>query len=62
MKNIGGPSAFVGPLIGICGIFMFIGLAVSFLIPETMGRSLEDLSNEDQGNFVQSKVAQKQLQ
>lgn len=59
MKNIGGPSAFIGPLIGICGVIMFIGLGVSFLIPETKGRTLEDLSNEDQSNFTQSKVAQK---
>jgi len=55
MKNIGGPGAFVGKLIGICGIFMFIGLAATFWIPETKGRSLEDLSNEDQTNFVANK-------
>lgn len=62
MKNIGGPSAFVGPLIGILGIVMFIGLGVSFLIPETKGLSLEELSNEDQNQFVHSKNAQKQDQ
>jgi PHS family inorganic phosphate transporter-like MFS transporter len=62
MKNIGGPNAFVGKLIGILGIVMFIGLGVSLFIPETKGLSLEELSNEDQNNFVHTKNAQKQDQ
>lgn len=31
---------------------MLTGLAATFLLPETKGKSLEELSFEDQDNFV----------
>ena len=34
---------------------MLTGLFSTLLIPETNGRSLEELSNEDQENFVRPK-------
>jgi len=33
---------------------MLTGLAATFLIPETKGKSLEELSNEDQHGFVKT--------
>lgn len=36
--------------------FMASGIASTFLVPETMGRSLEDLSEEDQEGFVKGSV------
>jgi hypothetical protein len=41
---------------------MLSGIASTLLVPETMGRSLEDISGEDQDNFVQLTDAQKQRQ
>jgi PHS family inorganic phosphate transporter-like MFS transporter len=36
--------------------FMLTGIFSTLLLPETMGRTLEDLSNEDQEGFVQGMV------
>jgi len=46
MKDIGGKNAFVDKLILIFAVFMFIGLVFTFPIPETAGRSLEDINDE----------------
>jgi PHS family inorganic phosphate transporter-like MFS transporter len=46
MKDIGGTDAFIPYLFIIFGVFMFIGLIFTFLIPETMGKSLEELAGE----------------
>ena len=35
---------------------MLTGIFSTLLLPETMGRTLEDLSNEDQEGFVQGMV------
>jgi hypothetical protein len=35
---------------------MLTGVFSTLLIPETMGRTLEDLSNEDQEGFVQGMI------
>ncbi|KAG0324253.1 Inorganic phosphate transporter pho84 [Dissophora globulifera] len=47
LKDRGGPNAFIPNLLKIFALFMFIGLLVTFLIPETKGKTLEELSNED---------------
>lgn len=36
----------------VFALFMLLGFFATLLIPETKGISLEDLSNEDQTNFV----------
>jgi PHS family inorganic phosphate transporter-like MFS transporter len=52
LKNIGGTNAFVKHILEIFSFFMATGLLSTMLIPETKGRTLEDLSNEDQEGFV----------
>ncbi|KAG0088864.1 Inorganic phosphate transporter pho84, partial [Podila epicladia] len=47
LKDRGGPNAFIPQLLQIFALFMFIGLLATFLIPETKGKTLEELSNED---------------
>ncbi|RIA95856.1 phosphate transporter, partial [Glomus cerebriforme] len=47
LKDIGGLNAFVGELLLIFAAWMFIGLLFTFLIPETKGKSLEELANEE---------------
>lgn len=37
----------------IFAFFMITGIFSTLLLPETMGRSLEDLSNENQSGFIQ---------
>ncbi|RKP12278.1 major facilitator superfamily domain-containing protein, partial [Piptocephalis cylindrospora] len=46
MKDIGGKNAFMDKLILIFAAFMLIGLFFTFLIPETKGKSLEELNGE----------------
>lgn len=43
-------------LLGIFAAFMATGFLSTLLIPETKGRTLEDMSNEDQKGFVQGPV------
>ncbi|KAI8075169.1 phosphate:H+ symporter [Gongronella butleri] len=47
LVNIGGPNAFINHLLQIFAFFMLTGLLSSFLIYETKGKSLEELSAED---------------
>jgi PHS family inorganic phosphate transporter-like MFS transporter len=47
MKDIGGPDAFVPQLIQIFALFMLIGTGFTYFIPETKGKSLEELANEE---------------
>jgi len=54
LKDIGGNNQFVNHLFKIFGLFTFIGFLFTFLIPETKGLSLEELSNEKQKGFVKS--------
>jgi len=53
MRDIGGTNKFVKHILQIFAFFMLTGIFSTLLIPETKGRSLEDLSNEDQEGFVQ---------
>ena len=42
----------MGSSLEIFAFFMLTGVFSTLLIPETMGKSLEELSNEDQQDFV----------
>jgi len=46
MKDIGGPNAFMDKLLIIFAAFMLLGFAVTFFIPETKGKSLEEINDE----------------
>ncbi|KAH8823868.1 phosphate transporter [Flagelloscypha sp. PMI_526] len=46
------PDESVGYFILVCAFFMLSGFASTWLIPETKNRTLEDISNEDQDNFI----------
>ncbi|CAG8718945.1 104_t:CDS:2, partial [Ambispora leptoticha] len=63
LKNIGGKTttdnteysanaAFIDKLLLGCAVFMIFGVIFTCFIPETKGKSLEELSNEDQTNFI----------
>jgi len=54
LKDIGGKDQFIDHIFQIFAGFMFTGLMSTFLLPETKGKSLEELSGEDQDGFVQS--------
>jgi PHS family inorganic phosphate transporter-like MFS transporter len=46
IKDIGGKNASIPHIIQIFSGFMFIGLLFTFLLPETKGKSLEELSGD----------------
>ncbi len=48
LKDIGGKNAQVPTLLIIFSGFMLIGLIFTFLLPETKGKTLEQLSNDDE--------------
>ena len=52
MINIGGKNKFLKHILEIFAFFMLTGIFSTLLLPETKGFSLEDLSAEDQENFV----------
>jgi len=52
IKDRGGKNAFVNHVLEIFALFMLTGIFSTLLIPETKGKSLEELSGEDQENFV----------
>jgi len=52
MKDIGGPNQFIKHILEIFAFFMFTGIFSTLLIPETMGRTLEEMSNERQEGFI----------
>jgi len=47
--SIKGP---IGALLIFCAFFMLSGIATTWLLPETKGKTLEELSNEDQEKFI----------
>jgi len=53
LVNIGGTNKFIKHILEIFAFFMLTGIFSTLLLPETKGRTLEDLSNEDQDGFVQ---------
>ncbi|KIS01448.1 phosphate:H+ symporter [Cryptococcus deuterogattii 2001/935-1] len=50
--NIGGKNKFLKHILEIFALFMLTGIFSTLLLPETKNQSLEDLSQEDQENFV----------
>jgi len=44
---------FINHILEIFAFFMLTGIFSTMLIPETKQRSLEDISNENQENFIQ---------
>ncbi|TCD61653.1 Inorganic phosphate transporter pho84 [Steccherinum ochraceum] len=58
LVNHGGPNAFVKHLLEIFALFMLTGIFSTLLIIETKGRTLEDISNEDQEGFVKERAPQ----
>ncbi|KAF8622559.1 hypothetical protein AX15_006909 [Amanita polypyramis BW_CC] len=55
LRNIGGKGHFVKHILEIFALFMLTGIFSTLLLPETKGRSLEDLSNENQDGFIKGK-------
>ncbi|ORE08843.1 phosphate:H+ symporter [Rhizopus microsporus var. microsporus] len=47
LKDIGGPNAWIDHLLQLFAFFMLTGLLSSFLINETKGKTLEELSQEE---------------
>jgi len=58
LRNIGGTNAFVGHILEIFAFFMLTGIFSTLLIPETKGKTLEELSGEDQDNFVRGQMTE----
>ncbi|KAI5122557.1 hypothetical protein M0805_005284 [Coniferiporia weirii] len=52
LKDIGGTNDFVKHILEIFALFMLTGIFSTLLLPETKGRTLEDLSNENQEGFI----------
>jgi PHS family inorganic phosphate transporter-like MFS transporter len=52
LKDIGGTNKFVKHILEIFAFFMLTGIFSTLLLPETKGKSLEELSNEKQEGFV----------
>ncbi|KAK4054451.1 hypothetical protein OIV83_000945 [Microbotryomycetes sp. JL201] len=52
LKDRGGKNAFVNHILEIFALFMLTGIFSTLLIPETKGRSLEELSGEDQSDYI----------
>ncbi|GFZ46219.1 Inorganic phosphate transporter PHO84 [Saitozyma sp. JCM 24511] len=52
LKDIGGTNAWLDHILELFAFFMLTGIFSTLLLPETKGLSLEDLSHEDQTNFV----------
>ncbi|KAF9418663.1 Inorganic phosphate transporter pho84 [Podila epigama] len=46
LKDIGGKNEFIPQLLQIFALFMFIGLLFTYFVPETKGKTLEELSGE----------------
>ncbi|KAI9000662.1 inorganic phosphate transporter [Trametes punicea] len=53
LKDVGGPNKFLGHILEIFAFFMLTGILSTMLIPETNQKTLEQLSNESQDDFIQ---------
>lgn len=51
LKDIGGPNKWINHLLQIFALFMLTGIFSSFLINETKGKSLEELSGDYEDDF-----------
>jgi PHS family inorganic phosphate transporter-like MFS transporter len=54
LKDIGGTNGWIDHLLEIYALFMLTGIFSSLLIPETKGKSLEELSAEMDGDYEDS--------
>ncbi|KAF8591129.1 phosphate permease [Ramaria rubella] len=52
LENFGGPNKFIKHILEIFALFMLTGIFSTLLLPETKQRTLEDISNENQENFI----------
>lgn len=52
LKDFGGTNQSVKHILKGFAFFMFTGIFSTLLLPETKGKTLEELSNEDQEGFV----------
>ena len=62
LKDIGGPNKFVKHILELFAFFMLTGIFSTLLLPETKGRTLEDLSNENQEGFIEGVAGSSQNQ
>ncbi|KAF8318368.1 phosphate permease [Clavulina sp. PMI_390] len=66
-RNLGGNTTgssvnpFLGHVLEIYAAVMITGLAATWLLPETAGKTLEELSNEDQKSYIMSVRPPRQL-
>ncbi|GAA5892063.1 hypothetical protein JCM5296_004043 [Sporobolomyces johnsonii] len=60
LKDRGGKNAWVPHVLEIFALFMLTGIFSTLLLPETKGKTLEELSGEDQDNFVHAAPAASQ--
>jgi len=58
LRDIGGTNAFVKHILEIFALFMLTGIFSTMLIPETKGKTLEELSGEDQDGFVRGQMTE----
>ena len=54
-------TQFINHILEIFAFFMLTGIFSTLLIPETKQRSLEEISNENQENFIQG-IAGRQME
>ncbi|KAG8937788.1 Inorganic phosphate transporter pho84, partial [Tulasnella sp. 408] len=47
LKDIGGKNAWINHILEIFALFMLTGIFSTFLVPETKGRTLEELNGEE---------------
>ncbi|KAL8276965.1 hypothetical protein RQP46_010600 [Phenoliferia psychrophenolica] len=52
LKDRGGTGAWINHILEIFALFMLTGIFSTLLIPETKNKTLEELSGEDQENFI----------
>ena len=62
LKDIGGKNNFVKHILEIFALFMLTGVFSTLLLPETKGRTLEDLSNENQDGFIRGVAGNAEVQ
>jgi PHS family inorganic phosphate transporter-like MFS transporter len=60
--NIGGTNKFIKHILEIFAFFMLTGIFSTLLLPETMGYTLEELSNERQEGFLKGVAGQANAQ
>lgn len=59
LVNIGGTNAFVKHILELFAFFMLTGIFSTLLLPESNGKTLEELSREDQEGFVKGSATKR---